>query len=180
MSDPFVSSKGQRRRSTGMYADRDRSRLQMTHATSNFDESDDDNEVPPLNPMRQHGRPPKSFGTQDKIEFARFFNLCDNTSLIPRRLLLIGYENGIQIWDTTNLGEVKEVLNRRIAGPVVFCGMLPTPRNPPSSYARDDYAERRPLIGIMSVLINFFGHFKATNFLTVLRNTTPAIYWCIL
>lgn len=82
--------------------------------------------------------------------FASFAFVSLSTTSPPRRLLFVGYENGLQIWDTTHLGEVQEVLNRRLSGAVVGCDVLPSP--PPrlgSGSVVDAYVDRRPLIGIV-------------------------------
>lgn len=63
-----------------------------------------------------------------------------------RRLLLLGYSTGLQIWDCTNLGSVSEVLNLSGLdwGRVNYAGVLPRP----SSLKDDAFAAERPLIGI--------------------------------
>ncbi|KLO09334.1 hypothetical protein SCHPADRAFT_907840 [Schizopora paradoxa] len=143
MSDSFVSAKEARRRSTGMYADRER--LQMTSATPIY--ASDEDEMSPSTPARPRVFTSVSPQGRDKIEFASFHSLLVGTT--SRRLLLIGFENGLQIWDTTNLGEVQEILNRRIPGAVTYCGILPTPRIHPSNPSQDSFSGIRPLIGIV-------------------------------
>lgn len=87
----------------------------------------------------------------DKVVFASFAALSyPSPSSTPRRLLFVGYENGLQIWDTTHLGEVREVLNRRISGAVVGCSVLPAPRTRIGRGSiNDDFSPMRPLVGIV-------------------------------
>lgn len=63
------------------------------------------------------------------------------------RILLLGYRNGIQIWDCTNLGSVSEVLN--LSGiewsDVITAAVLPDPL---VSDSRDLFVAERPLLGI--------------------------------
>lgn len=174
MSESIVSAKEGRRRSTGMFADRER--LQMTSATPNFDASDEDDPAPST-PVRRRVNTFASPQGRDKIECASFHSLLMGSTL--RRLLFIGYENGLQIWDTTNLGEVQEILNRRISGAVIHCGILPTPRIHPSNPSFDAFSGKRPLVGIVYV----FDIKVRLLFLTIYsesRNATPHTFLSIL
>jgi hypothetical protein len=66
--------------------------------------------------------------------------------LFFRRLLLLGYRSGLQIWDCTNLGSVSEIVNISGGdswGKVTFVSVLPTPRND------EVFASQRPLIGVV-------------------------------
>ncbi|KAI5120806.1 hypothetical protein M0805_002433 [Coniferiporia weirii] len=147
-TDPFVSAKEARRRSTGNFAearDRDRARLKMTPHAPKLSDSDEDTMPPSAAP--KHTRYPTSIVGSDKVVFASFaFLSFPSSPSSPRRLLFIGYENGLQIWDTTHLGEVREILNRRISGAVVACIVLPVPR---PGLTKDLYKDKRPLIGII-------------------------------
>lgn len=60
---------------------------------------------------------------------------------------MVGYETGVQVWDTTNLDRVHEVLNLRMAGAVVGGGALPTPAA--TSGTSDMFSEKRPLMGMV-------------------------------
>lgn len=142
-----------RRRSTGSSAevkDRERARVKMTPHVPKPDNSDDEDSIPSISGMKQTRYPTSSTGN-DKVVFASFATMSFSAaSASPRRLLFIGYENGLQIWDTTHLGEVREILNRRISGAVVGCSILPVPRPVVGSGSvKDDFANKRPLIGIM-------------------------------
>ncbi|OCB89007.1 hypothetical protein A7U60_g3814 [Sanghuangporus baumii] len=150
---PFVNAKETRRRSTGNSGesrDRDRARLRMTPHSSKSSESDEEDDMPPPS-VAKHTRYPTSSVGSDKVIFASFAALAFPSPSSPaRRLLFVGYENGLQIWDTTHLGEVREVLNRRLSGAVVGCSVLPTPRS--SSHrgsVEDRFAQLRPLLGIV-------------------------------
>lgn len=62
-----------------------------------------------------------------------------------RSVLMLGYPNGLQLWDCSNLGSVSELLNLTGAkwGAVEFAGVLPDPL-----LASDDaFRPKRPLIG---------------------------------
>lgn len=83
----------------------------------------------------------------DSIIWSRWDTLIENDSR-PRRILLLGYTTGLQIWDCTILGSVSEILNLtdHPFGSVTFAGVLATPH---SSRERD-YDSSRPLIGVVS------------------------------
>jgi hypothetical protein len=66
-----------------------------------------------------------------------------------RRLLLLGYASGLQIWDCTDLAMVSEVLNLSGLdwGFVSCAAVLPRPRLLDAS--GDPLAADRPILGIM-------------------------------
>jgi hypothetical protein len=66
----------------------------------------------------------------------------------PRRLLVLGYSSGLQIWDCTNLDSIAEILNVTNPewGRVLQAEVLP---NPPA--AGDELLNSRPLLGMMCV-----------------------------
>ncbi|KAF8587051.1 hypothetical protein K439DRAFT_1631042 [Ramaria rubella] len=66
------------------------------------------------------------------------------------KVLLLAYSSGLQIWDTSNLGAVRELLNLKTeslhsSGPVLSAAVLPTPTGSP-----DDFEGARPLLGILT------------------------------
>lgn len=65
-----------------------------------------------------------------------------------RRLLVLGYSSGLQIWDCTNLDSIAEILNVTSPewGRVLQAEVLP---NPPA--AGDEFLNSRPLLGMMCV-----------------------------
>lgn len=68
------------------------------------------------------------------------------------RWLVIGYASGVQIWDTSNLSSVREVLNLRngslhIHGRILHAAILPASSN--LDGVADELAPARPLIGIL-------------------------------
>lgn len=73
--------------------------------------------------------------------------ITDVTSF--RRILLLGYTKGLQIWDCTILGSVSEILNLTDYpfGSVTFVGVLATPH----SSGEREYDSSRPLIGVVCV-----------------------------
>lgn len=83
----------------------------------------------------------------DSIMWSRWDTLVENGSG-PRRILLLGYTTGLQIWDCTILGSVAEILNLTDYpfGSISFAGVLATPH---SSRERDCDSSR-PLIGVVS------------------------------
>jgi hypothetical protein len=67
--------------------------------------------------------------------------------IFHRRLLILAYLSGLQIWDCTNLDSISEMLN--ISSPewgrVSHAEVLP---NPPAA-AGDEFSNSRPLLGMM-------------------------------
>lgn len=65
-----------------------------------------------------------------------------------RRLLVLGYSSGLQIWDCTNLDSIAEILNVTSPewGRVLQAEVLP---NPPAG--GDEFLNSRPLLGMMYV-----------------------------
>lgn len=112
----------------------------MTPHPLGYDDSDD--EEVRLSPVQSTRiRYPSTTIQPERILFSTFF------SLASRQLLMVGYESGVQLWDTTNLDRVHEVLNLRMAGAVVSGGALPTP---PAMIGKTDvFAEKRPLLGMV-------------------------------
>lgn len=80
----------------------------------------------------------------DRVTFASF------SRLQRRLLLLVGYDSGLQIWDTTHLDRMRELLNvrsllgRQEGEAVTDAQILPTPNTGIDSFKHD-----RPLIGAM-------------------------------
>lgn len=68
--------------------------------------------------------------------------------IFPRRLLVLGYSSGLQIWDCTNLDSIAEILNVTSPewGRTLQAEVLP---NPPA--LGDELLNSRPLLGIMYV-----------------------------
>lgn len=151
-TDPFMSPREARRRSTGTsYAEsRDRDRIHLNMTPNRGNESDEEDPVR-SGAVARHTRYPSTAISSDKVVFASFATLAGPSSTSPpRRLLFIGYENGLQIWETTHLGEVQELLNRRISGAVVECQLFPAPIPPVGrGVVADLFEHRRPLVGIM-------------------------------
>jgi len=85
----------------------------------------------------------------DTVTFANFSSLGlpgNETS----QLLFVGYPTGLQIWDTTNLGEVKELVNVRDIGTILMADILPYQSESTSEHTvPDGFAAERPLIGIV-------------------------------
>ena len=90
----------------------------------------------------------------DTVTFANFSSLG-----LPGRedsqLLLVGYRTGLQIWDTTNLGEVKELVNVRDIGTVLMADVLPHPAESTNDgFISDEFIAERPLIGVVYVQLS--------------------------
>ena len=64
--------------------------------------------------------------------------------MLPRSVLMLGYQSSLQLWDCSNLGSVSELLNlaRPEWGTVQFSAILPDPLGG----ADDAYRPKRPLI----------------------------------
>ncbi|KAJ3553080.1 hypothetical protein NM688_g3809 [Phlebia brevispora] len=84
--------------------------------------------------------------TGEEIVCATFGELRDGDT--SRRLVMLGYQSGLQIWDCTNLGSVTEVLNLSGSawGRVEVIEVLSNPR----SGNTDEFRAKRPLIGFLS------------------------------
>jgi hypothetical protein len=83
----------------------------------------------------------------------------DSSVTLFRRILLLGYTTGLQIWDCTILGSVSEILNLTDYpfGSVTFAGVLLAPH-----HSRErDYDGSRPLIGVMCV--NLYADMTSTS-----------------
>ena len=67
--------------------------------------------------------------------------------MLPRSVLMLGYQSGLQLWDCPNLGPVSELLN--LAGPewgtVQFSVILPDPLGG----ADDACRPKQPLISFL-------------------------------
>lgn len=64
-----------------------------------------------------------------------------------RRVLLLGYRSGFQVWDVEEADNVRDLVSR-YDGPVSFLQMLPKPVT--SKRSKDKFAELRPLLGVCS------------------------------
>ncbi|CCM06516.1 uncharacterized protein FIBRA_08788 [Fibroporia radiculosa] len=82
----------------------------------------------------------------EEIVWAGWDTLVEDDPLKPRRLLLLGYRSGLQVWDCSNLGSVSELLN--LSGPqwgaVEQITVLPTP-----VLEKDYHRAKRPLLGVL-------------------------------
>lgn len=96
--------------------------------------------MPALTPSEQVQRSPDG----DRITFAAW------DELDGRRVLVLAYTSGLQIWDTGDLGAVRELLNLKTeslhnAGPVLCATVLP----PPAGEGPDELETSRPLLGVL-------------------------------
>ncbi|KAF8512435.1 hypothetical protein JB92DRAFT_2928813 [Gautieria morchelliformis] len=67
-----------------------------------------------------------------------------------RRVLVLVYTSGVQMWDASNLGAVCELLNLKTeslhnAGPALCAAIMPTPDE-----GADEFESSRPLLGVLS------------------------------
>lgn len=67
-----------------------------------------------------------------------------DTERSARPALILGYRNGLQIWDCTDMGAISEVLNLKGApfADIIQAQILSTP-------VPDPMAEQRPLLGLL-------------------------------
>jgi hypothetical protein len=77
------------------------------------------------------------------------FNFVLILMILRRRLLILGYLSGLQIWDCTNLDSITELLNVSTLewGRVLHAEVLPSP----FATTDDEFLHSRPLLGIMCV-----------------------------
>ncbi|XP_044473631.1 autophagy-related protein 18f-like isoform X2 [Mangifera indica] len=71
------------------------------------------------------------------------FDKSEGGGDVTRRVLLLGYRSGFQVWDVEEADNVCDLVSR-YDGPVSFMQMLPRPIM--SERSRDKYAEVRPLL----------------------------------
>lgn len=71
------------------------------------------------------------------------FDKLESEAGATRRVLLLGYRSGFQVWDVEEADNVHDLVSR-YDGPVSFMQMLPRPIT--SKRSRDKFAEVRPLL----------------------------------
>jgi hypothetical protein len=92
---------------------------------------------------------PQAEVVQPCNELSSAFNIrCSFHDIPPRRLLVLGYSSGLQIWDCTNLDSIAEILNVTSPewGRVLQAEILPNP-----SPGGDELLNSLPLLGMMCV-----------------------------
>lgn len=77
-----------------------------------------------------------------KVNWAGFDKL-ESEGGITRRVLLLGYRSGFQVWDVEEADNVRDLVSRH-GGPVSFMQMLPKPIALKRS--EDKFADTRPLL----------------------------------
>ncbi|KAF8638773.1 hypothetical protein AX17_001968 [Amanita inopinata Kibby_2008] len=107
-------------------------------------------------PLRGMSYPGSDATHADPILWARWDRVND------RRLLILAYPSGFQLWDCTDLGSVTEVLNLNVKSPewlgggeIVHVSVLPSPSSQTLRQFGDPLAGDRPLLGIV---LNLNGH----------------------
>lgn len=81
-------------------------------------------------------------GNNDQVQWAGFDKLEDEVDVI-RRVLLLGYRSGFQVWDVEESDNVCDLVSRH-DGPVSFMQMLPKPIA--SKRSVDKFADSRPVL----------------------------------
>ncbi|KAK8712370.1 hypothetical protein V6N13_147610 [Hibiscus sabdariffa] len=82
----------------------------------------------------------------DQVNWAGFDKL-EGEKLVTRRVLLLGYRSGFQVWDVEDADNVHDLVSRR-DGPVSFMQMLPKPVA--ANRSEDKFANSRPLLVVCS------------------------------
>ncbi|KAJ4832445.1 hypothetical protein Tsubulata_017108 [Turnera subulata] len=82
----------------------------------------------------------------DQVYWAGFDKLECESGVI-RRVLLLGYRSGFQVWDVEEAHNVRDLVSR-LDGPVSFMQMLPKPIT--SKIRSDKFADSRPLLIVCS------------------------------
>ncbi|KDP39046.1 hypothetical protein JCGZ_00803 [Jatropha curcas] len=85
-------------------------------------------------------------GNNDKVQWAGFDELEDEDGVI-RRVLLLGYPSGFQVWDVEEADNVRDLVSRH-DGPVSFMQMLPKPIT--SMQSVDKFADSRPILVVFT------------------------------
>ncbi|GAV60852.1 WD40 domain-containing protein/BCAS3 domain-containing protein [Cephalotus follicularis] len=83
-------------------------------------------------------------GSHDQVLWAGFDKL-EGEGGIARRVLLLGYRSGFQVWDVEEADNVRDLVSRH-DGPVSFLQMLPKPIA--SKGSGDKFAGSRPLLAV--------------------------------
>ncbi|XP_050217930.1 autophagy-related protein 18f [Mercurialis annua] len=81
-------------------------------------------------------------GGSDQVHWAGFDKLEDDGGVF-RRVLLLGYRSGFQVWDVEEADNVRDLVSRH-DGPASFMQLLPKPIA--SKRSEDNFAESRPLL----------------------------------
>ncbi|EEF39532.1 breast carcinoma amplified sequence, putative [Ricinus communis] len=79
--------------------------------------------------------------SNDQVHWAGFDKLDDEGDV--RRVLLLGYRSGFQVWDVEEADNVRDLVSRH-DGPVSFMQLLPKPIA--SKRSEDKFAESRPIL----------------------------------
>ncbi|GMI65478.1 ARABIDOPSIS THALIANA HOMOLOG OF YEAST AUTOPHAGY 18 (ATG18) F [Hibiscus trionum] len=82
----------------------------------------------------------------DQVNWAGFDKL-EGENDVTRRVLLLGYRSGFQVWDVEEADNVLDLVSRR-GGPVSFMQMLPKPVA--AKRSQDKFANCRPLLVVCS------------------------------
>ncbi|XP_058092283.1 autophagy-related protein 18f-like isoform X2 [Magnolia sinica] len=81
-------------------------------------------------------------GSRDQVQWAGFDKLETEADIV-RRVLLLGYRSGFQVWDVEEADDVRELVSRH-DGPVSFMQVQPNPLT--SKISADEFANVRPLL----------------------------------
>lgn len=134
-----IPSKGRRRTSVASLA----SQEGHLHVPDEVSELTLDDQVGGTHYPRVPGR------VDEEILFSGWDTLRSGQT--TRRVLILGYTAGMQIWDCTDLSSVKEIVNVAMdLGKVSEVHVLPDPSN----RRKDAFAAHRPLLGLMFVHFN--------------------------
>ncbi|GAB4849612.1 hypothetical protein Ancab_004406 [Ancistrocladus abbreviatus] len=83
---------------------------------------------------------------RDQVLWAGFDKLeCEEGAI--RRVLLLGYQSGFQVWDVEEVHNVHDLVSRH-DGPATFLQMLPKPRG--TAISEDKFSDSRPLVIVCS------------------------------
>ncbi|KAI4390106.1 hypothetical protein MLD38_002254 [Melastoma candidum] len=86
------------------------------------------------------------YPSHDQVLWAGFDKL-EGDGHVVRRVLLLGYRSGFQVWDVEEAEDVRDLVSRH-DGPVSFMQMLPNPI--PSKKMDDKFSNSRPLLVVCS------------------------------
>ncbi|KAI4340059.1 hypothetical protein MLD38_024933 [Melastoma candidum] len=86
------------------------------------------------------------YPSHDQVLWAGFDKLEGDGHAV-RRVLLLGYRSGFQVWDVEEAEDVRDLVSRH-DGPVSFMQMLPNPI--PSKKMEDKFSNSRPLLVVCS------------------------------
>ncbi|OWM81239.1 autophagy-related protein 18f [Punica granatum] len=110
-------------------------------------------------------------GAHDQVLWAGFDKLKIEGG-ISRRVLLLGYRSGFQVWDVEEVDNVRDLVSRH-DGPVSFMQMVPNPSS--LKNGEDKYVDSRPLLVVCADSSGGTNNFQ-DGFTTQTNGSIPGVH----